>query len=57
MLHSILEAAALMFPGQDWTAVEDHVRRAWNCVAHDHAWEQVRESARREWEERSAFGG
>ena len=52
MLQSILDAAAGMFPGSDWVAVEEHVRRAWNSVAHDHAWEQVREGARREWERR-----
>lgn len=52
MLRSILDAAAGMFPGSDWVAVEEHVRRAWNSVAHDHAWEQVREGARREWERR-----
>lgn len=52
MLRSILEAAAGMFPGQDWITVEEHVRRAWNSVAHDHAWELLRDSARREWERR-----
>jgi hypothetical protein len=50
MLRSILEAAAGMFPGLGWAGVEEHVRRAWNSVAHDHAWEQLREGARREWE-------
>jgi hypothetical protein len=57
MLRSILEAASGMFPGQDWASVEGHVRRAWNSVAHDHAWEQVREGARREWERRLAEPG
>lgn len=54
MLRSILEAAAGMFPGRDWAGVEEHVRRAWNSVAHDHPWEQVRDDARREWERRLA---
>ena len=34
-------------------AVEEHVRRAWNSVTHDHAWEHVRDGARREWERRA----
>lgn len=54
MLRSILEVAAGMFPGEDWGTVEEHIRRAWNSVAHDHAWEQLRDAARREWERRSA---
>lgn len=54
MLRAILEAASGMFPGQDWASVEEHVRRAWNSVAHDHAWEQLRDAARREWERRTA---
>lgn len=53
MLRSILDAAAGMFPGSDWVAVEEHVRRAWNSVTHDHAWEHVRDGARREWERRA----
>jgi len=53
MLRSILDAARTMFPGQDWRTVEEHVRRAWNSVVHDHAWERVRESAQREWERES----
>jgi hypothetical protein len=57
MLRSILEAAAIMFPGPDWASVEAHVRRAWNSVAHDHAWEELREGARREWERRDAGPG
>jgi hypothetical protein len=56
MLASILEAACVMFPGRDWAEVEEHVRRAWNSVAHDHGWEQVRDAARREWERRQASG-
>lgn len=55
MLRSILEAAEAMFPGQRWHTVEEHVRRAWNSVAHDHPWEQVRDGARLAWERR--FGG
>lgn len=57
MLHSILEAAAGMFPGQDWFTVEEHVRRAWNSVVHDHPWEFVRDGARLEWERRLAGPG
>ena len=57
MLRSILEAAGTMFPGQDWASVEEHVRRAWNSVAHDHPWEHVREGAQREWERRQAATG
>jgi hypothetical protein len=56
MLASILEAACVMFPGRDWAEVEEHVRRAWNSVAHDHGWEQVRDAARRQWERRQASG-
>ena len=56
MLASILAAACVMFPGRDWAEVEEHVRRAWNSVAHDHGWEQVRDAARREWERRQASG-
>ena len=52
MLRSIIEAATVMFPGQDWFTVEEHVRRAWNSVAHDHDWEHVRDAARREWQRR-----
>jgi len=54
MLDSILEAAAGMFPGEDWFRVEEHVRRAWNSVAHDHPWELVRDGARLAWERRLA---
>ncbi|HEU4991419.1 MAG TPA: hypothetical protein VFT52_02885 [Luteimonas sp.] len=53
MLRSILEAASAKFPAHDWASVEEHVRRAWNSVAHDHAWEQVRDAAQREWERRA----
>lgn len=56
MLRSILDAAGGMFPGQDWESVESHVRRAWNSIVHDHAWELVREGARAEWERRLAGG-
>ena len=52
MLRSIVEAAATMFPDGEGRVVEEHVRRAWNSVAHEHglAWEEVSEGARREWE-------
>lgn len=52
LLRAIIQAARTMFPGQDWTAVETHVRRAWNDVSHDAAasWQDIRASARREWE-------
>ena len=50
MLRSIIEAASGMFPGHDWFTVKEHVRRAWNSVAHDHPWEHVRDGAQREWE-------
>jgi hypothetical protein len=56
MLRSILEAASTMFPGHEWQSVEEHVRRAWNSVAHDHPWEHVRDGARAEWERRQAMG-
>ena len=56
MLHSIIDAATIMFPGRGWAEIEEHVRRAWNSVAHDHRWEQVRDGARREWERRQASG-
>ena len=56
MLRSIIEAAEGMFPGQNWASVEEHVRRAWNSVAHDHAWELLRDAAQREWERRQAIG-
>jgi hypothetical protein len=56
MLRSIIEAACVMFPGQRWADIEEHVRRAWHSVAHDHAWEQVRDGARREWERRQSSG-
>jgi hypothetical protein len=54
MLRSIIEAAAGMFPGEDWAGVEDHVRRAWNSIANMQPWDQVREGARLEWERRVA---
>lgn len=52
MLGAIIQAARAMFPGQDWTTVENHVRRAWNDVSHDAAasWQDIRARARREWE-------
>jgi hypothetical protein len=52
MLHAILKAARAMFPGQDWEAVENHVRRAWSDVSHDAAvsWQEIRARARREWD-------
>lgn len=56
MLRSIIEAATVMFPGRDWAEIEEHVRRAWNSVAHDHDWEQVRDAAHREWARRQATG-
>ena len=54
MLHAIIDAATVMFPGQAWPDIEEHVRRAWHSVAHDQAWEQVRDCARHEWERRQA---
>lgn len=52
LLGAILKAARAMFPGQDWTAVENHVRRAWNDVSHDASasWHDIRARARREWD-------
>lgn len=56
MLHSIIDAASIMFPGRGWADVEEHVRRAWHSVAHDHDWDQVRDAARCEWARRQASG-
>jgi hypothetical protein len=52
LLHAIIHAARTMFPGKDWAAVENHVRRAWNDVSHDAAasWQELRARARREWD-------
>jgi hypothetical protein len=50
MLDAILAAARAKFPGKDWAAVEGHLRKAWNAVAHDAPWEAVRGEARRTWE-------
>lgn len=53
MLRSIIDAAWDMFPGHPWYRVEEHVRRAWNSVAHERKWEDVRDHARGDWERRS----
>lgn len=52
LLLGIIAAAREKFPGQDWTAVENHIRRAWNAVSHDagSSWADVRGHVRREWE-------
>jgi len=52
LLRAIIHAARTMFPGQDWKAVENHVRSAWNDVSHDAAasWQDIRARARREWD-------
>ena len=50
MLEAILHAARDKFPGQEWTFVEGHIRKAWNALAHDQPWEVVRGAARRVWE-------
>lgn len=52
LLGAIIQAARTMFPGQDWTMVERHVRRAWNDVSHEagFSWQEIRARARREWE-------
>ena len=50
MLTAILQAARDRFPGHDWPSVEDHIRKAWNAIAHDAPWEEVSEPARRAWE-------
>ena len=50
MLEAILQAARDKFPGQEWTFVEGHIRKAWNALAHDQPWEVVRGAARRVWE-------
>ena len=50
MLEAILRAAREKFPGQDWSMVEGHVRKAWNAMAHDAPWEDVREPASRTWQ-------
>ena len=53
MLEAILHAAREKFPGNDWLAVEEHIRRAWNAMAHDADWEEVRGPARQRWEQAS----
>lgn len=50
MLDAILRTARARFPDCDWTVVEEHIRKAWNAVAHDAPWEVVREPARLAWE-------
>lgn len=50
LLMAILQAARDRFPGHDWSSVEDHIRKAWNAIAHDAPWEEVSEPARRAWE-------
>ena len=50
MLEAILRAAREKFAGQDWSMVEGHVRKAWNAMAHDAPWEDVREPASRTWQ-------
>ena len=50
MLGAILHAARDKFAGHDWAAVEEHIRKAWNALAHDQPWEVVRGAARRVWE-------
>ena len=53
MLEAILQAARDKFPGHDWTSVQEHIRKAWNAMAHDDPWEEVSEPARRVWESAS----
>ncbi len=50
MLQAILLAARIKFPGREWSAVENHLRKAWNAVAHEEPWEAVRGEVKRAWE-------
>jgi len=50
MLEAILHAARDKFPGHDWASVEDHIRKAWNAMAHEAPWEEVSDPARQAWE-------
>lgn len=50
MMEAILCAARDKFAGHEWTLVEEHIRKAWNAVAHDAPWEEVSAPARRAWE-------
>jgi len=50
MMGAILLAARDRFPGQEWRTVEEHIRKAWNAVAHEASWEEVSDPARRAWE-------
>ena len=47
---AILHAARAKFPGHDWASVEDHIRKAWNAMAHEAPWEEVSDPARQAWE-------
>lgn len=50
MLTAILHAARDKFPDNDWNAVEGHIRKAWNALAHDAPWDEISGPARRVWE-------
>jgi outer membrane receptor for ferric coprogen and ferric-rhodotorulic acid len=52
MLSAIIQVARSKFPGHDWAAVENHLRRAWNDVSHDAAesWQHIRARVRQEWD-------
>ncbi len=51
MLEAILHAARDRFAGQEWALVEEHIRKAWNAMAHDAPWDAVRDPARQAWED------
>ena len=50
MLEAILHAARAKFAGHDWPSVEEHIRKAWNAMAHEAPWEDDSDSARQVWE-------
>lgn len=50
MLEAILDAARARFADEDWPVVERHLRKAWNSIAHETPWEELRAGARRIWE-------
>lgn len=51
MMEAILHAARDRFPGQDWACVEEHIRKAWNAMAHDAPWEEVKGPAQQAWDD------
>lgn len=56
MYAAILHAAREMFPGRPWASVEKLLRKAWNGLALQQSWQEVRPRMQRDWNQDDGGG-